>query len=231
MRRLFTLGVLFCALPGAARAEPYWVAWEGNDYPETDGWERFHYGDDGLPAARTLSEGAMTLNGLASIEIIDSYQISRLLNPGLGEQFVMQWRVRVEEIIGNPAFLYDPGLNIFSDDDWALTFHLGTDRIRSVHENVLIPFEAGAFHAFEVRSFDMRDYVLSIDGTVAHSGTWWEPTFRQSSISWGDFLFGAASQSSWDYFRFGVVPEPAASVLLGSACLLMTLTFRKRRHS
>ena len=40
-----------------------------------------------------------------------------------------------------------------------------------------------------------------------------------SGVTWGAATEGASSVSTWDYVRFGVVPEPAAGLLLGLAGL------------
>lgn len=229
-RWLIVMGIVGGAFAGEVAATPYWVAWEGNDYPENEGWSRGHHDPD-QQADRSLADGVMTLDGLASIEITDFYDMSRPLNPEPGEEFVMQWRLRVNELIANPLSPYDPGLNVFSDDDWALTFWIGFDRIRSLHEDVVIPFTPGVFHAFEVRSADMRTYELRIDGAVVYAGSWWEPTFRRSSVSWGDFIFGGASNSDWDYFRFGVVPEPTSCISLLALLCAVQVSNRTRRLS
>ena len=35
------LAVLLGVAAGAAWAEPYWIAYEGNDFPENEGWVRY----------------------------------------------------------------------------------------------------------------------------------------------------------------------------------------------
>jgi hypothetical protein len=46
--------------------------------------------------------------------------------PGPGEQFVMQWRVQVDEVIGHPLALYDPGVALVASG-WSVSILLGTD--------------------------------------------------------------------------------------------------------
>jgi len=149
--------LLVYALGGPARAAPFWVAYEGNDFPENEGWTRVIEGDG--PANRTLKDGVLTIDSLRNTQIADGYRMERLLNPDAGEEFVMQWRLRVNEVIGNPLALRDPGVGVFSDDTWGLTFHFGIDSVRSVLEDVVIPFDPGVFHQFEVRSSDMRLHI------------------------------------------------------------------------
>ena len=222
MRLLFICIAALGVLVVPAGAEPYWYAWEGDDYPENEGWERIVNGPQ--PAERTLADGIMTMDGLADRQIDDYYRMERLLDPGPGEEFVMQWRLRADEVTGSPLTRYDPGIGVFSDDDWELLLVFGVDFIRSFHEDVNIPFEAGSFHSFEVRSSDMHTYALWIDGAIVYTGSFWEPSFRQSRIEWGDYSRGAASLADWDYFRFGVVPEPGTCTsLLALACAAHTL--------
>ena len=220
--RLVVLSVLLGAVSAPATATPYWVAWEGNDFPENEGWERIVNGPQ--PAVRTLADGIMTMDGLADRQIDDYYRMQRLLDPEPDEQFVMQWRLRVQEVVGNPLTLYDPGVAVFSDDDWTVSLLFGTDFIRSFHEHVIIPMQPDVFHEFEFRSSDMRSYELYVDETLVHNGSFWEPTFESSKVAWGDVARGSASLSDWDYFRVGVVPEPEAIWLvlvgLGAAVAL-----------
>lgn len=225
MIRIAMLVGLVCGLVPHAAAAPYWVAWEGNDYPENEGWQRIVNGPQ--PDERTLADGIMTMDGLADRQIDDYYRLQRPLNPGPGERFVMQWRVRVHEVVGSPLALYDAGFGLFSDDDWALLLVFGVDFIRSFHEEIEIPFVPGEFHAFELTSDDMHSYDLSIDGSLAYSGSLWEPSTRRSRIEWGDISRGSASLVDWDYFRFGVVPEPGTSGLV--ACLICALVGMRRR--
>jgi len=206
---LILMGILGGASAGVARGEPYWVAWEGDDFPENEGWERRMNGEG--PALRTLADGVMNIDGLWSTQVDDFYRLNRPLDPEAGEMFVMQWRLRVNEVIGNPLALYDPGVGLFSDQDNELTLVFGVDFVRSYHEEgVVIPLGPGVFHEYEVRSSDMVNYELLIDGYPIHAGEFWTPNFRRSGVDWGDYARGAGSSADWDYFRFGVVPEPAS---------------------
>ena len=59
----------------------------------------------------------------------------------------------------------------------------------------------------------MRAYDLYIDGNLAISGSFWF-SLTPSRVFWGDSIQGGASLTHWDYFRFGVVPEPGPGLLL-----------------
>ena len=202
-----TLGMMV----GTAGAETFWVTWEGNDYPENEGWERIVNGPQ--PAERTLADGIMTMDGLADRQIDDYYRMERSIDPGPGEEFVMQWRIRVDEIVGHPLALYDPGVAVWSDDDWEVSLLFGTDFVYSFHENIRIGVAPDVYHTWEFRSSDMRSYDLAVDGDLIHTGVFWEPTFERSKVAWGDEARGSASLVDWDYFRFGVVPEPGTMIL------------------
>ena len=221
MSRTLTIACLFAATAPAAFAAPYWVAWEGDDFPENEGWQRVV---DGIgPAERTLADGIMTIDGLADTQIDDYYRIERPLDPEPDEQFIMQWRLRVHDVVGSPLALYDPGVAIFSDDDWTVSLLFGTDFIRSFHEHMVIPIEPDVFHEFEFRSLGMRSYELYVDGTLVHDGFFWEPTFESSKVAWGDLARGSASLTDWDYFRVGVVPESGTLSLVAIVICSWTL--------
>jgi len=137
------------------------------------------------------------------------------LDPDLGELFVMQWRLRIDEIHGP-----DIGVAIFSDDRWAvgLSFEEGTVT-SSFESGVSAVFEPWVFHEFEFRSNDMQAYQLYIDGDLAMEGSFWL-SLTDSEVNWGDGVQGASSLSRWDYFRFGVMPEPSSALLLGLGLLI-----------
>jgi hypothetical protein len=206
----------------AARADQFWVAWEGNDFPENEGWERRLNGVG--PAQRTIADGIMTMDGLADRQIDDYYRMVRPLNPGPGEEFVAQWRLRVDEVDGSPLALYDPGVSINADDGWAVSFLFGTDFILSFYEDLEFPMAADEFHVFEFHSSDMRTYNLFVDDHLLYSGLFWSG-LRESTIDWGDRARGSASLSDWDYLRYGAVPEPSTAFLFAAF-----LVSANRRH-
>ena len=75
-RLLFTV---WAALLGTqvAGATPFWIAYEGDDYPENQGWERV-YGDEHGPnsggAIRSLADGIFTEDSLHDDQIFDFYE-------------------------------------------------------------------------------------------------------------------------------------------------------------
>jgi hypothetical protein len=224
MRRVLLLASGLAALGSlstAALAEPYWVAYEGNDYPENEGWWRLWY--DGK-AIRSLEDGVLVQDTLFDPHIADFYVMHRWgsLDPEPGETFVVQWRVQIDERSGE-----DVTIGLFSDEQWGVGFIYSNNMVYSAFEDGKIAvFEPGAYHDFEFRSSNMRDYQLTIDGQIAFEGAFWL-SLIDSEVSWGDGSTGAASLSRWDYFRFGVIPEPTTGL---SMFLTLFIGFQTRRQ-
>jgi hypothetical protein len=205
----------------AASADEYWVAYEGNDFPENEGWTRT-YGAGG--ADRWIEDGALVLDGRADSGIYDSYSMLRSLDPGTDEMFIMRWRLRVDQV---PAGHSDPFVGVFSDESWAIGFRFSESRVYNVFDlSINASFEPGVYHRFEMRSWDMRSYTLAIDGNLTLTGPFVD-VYTSSKIAWGDGVQGAASLSHWDCFVYGVVPEPATAI---GFALVVTLRLIKNRH-
>ncbi len=118
----------------------------------------------------------------------------------------MQWRLRVEEI---SLFPNDPSVAVVSEGARMIGLAFERARVRT-SELLYFGFEPDVFHNFEIRSHDMYSYKLRIDGVLVHNGAFVQavgPAF----VAWGDGGYLAGSRSTWDYFRFGVIPEPATA--------------------
>lgn len=228
MRMLLFVLAALGVLAGTAGAEPYWIAYEGNDFPENEGWERTFCDPNGVVgqggAIRTIEDGALVLDSLQSVMIVDFYNWSRPIDPGPGELFILRWRLKVDEVSARE----DPSVVVFSDDFQAVGFEFSESYLISVFEpGVSVSFEPGVFHSFEFRSWDMTDYELWIDGLLAETGTFYD-VFESSRISWGDGVQGTASVARWDYVGFGVVPEPAPWIPVFT---LVSVVARRAAHS
>ncbi len=229
--RLLLLLVAICIVAPAV-AEPYWIAWEGDDFPENQGWER-HWGNwdgpyEGDGAIRTLNDGVMTYDSRQDDGIFDGSIMSRPgeLDPEPGEMFVMEWRLNVRELVGS----YDSSVALASDQSRILGFECAYDEIRSGYdESMTVPITPEVFHVYRVETSDMEDYAFYVDGTLVHEGTLIQSGGLQSRIAWGDGVQGAASLHDWDYFRFGVVPEPSQLLALLILCALGARTYRSGR--
>jgi hypothetical protein len=216
MRLLMFLTALSCAGLSVATAEPYWVAYEGDDFPENVGWER-HWGvhvppgDPNSVPERSIEDGVFVLDTTCDIWLYDFYRISGLTNPGPGELFMAEWRVEVE----TQLTWWDASVGIARDDPPGdLQFRFGPETLFVEEGDVTYEIGAGA-HLYRFESWDMDLYRLYVDGALTHEGAFQTPSGGGAFFGFGNPMAGASSRSVWDYVRFGVVPEPSAFLLLG----------------
>jgi len=221
------LNIMLAMLLGAvtARASPWWVSWNGDAYPETEGWTRW---SSDPPAERWLEDGKLFIDSRAVPGAYEEYGQERPAQMTLapGETFLMSFRVKVDDVIGTGHT--DPGVWVWSDDQWAVGFDLGVDIIWSDYEPTKwASFTPGVFHDFLAASPDMRSYTLSIDGIPALEGSFCESLFYGPGAGWGDVMSGR-SLSEWASVECGVVPEPSGILcMLGALCSC----FRLRRST
>jgi hypothetical protein len=197
-------------------ARAYYIGWEGDCLPEDAGWER-NWGDwsgqyHGTGAVRTLADGVMTMDSLYDPGVFDIAVLHHSFNPAPGELFVMEWGLAVDQVVG----IWDPGVALFSDDGWGVAFEYNQSSVVSVFDEGLhVPIAPGEFHDYRVTSWDMRNYRLLIDGTLAHEG----PLLYcadSSNMAWGDGTQGAASLHRWDYMRIYTILEPTSLAMCGA---------------
>jgi hypothetical protein len=224
MLRTLTVVVTALLVVGAARASPYWIDYEpaSGQFPEQQGWQRItsHGGDQ-----RSFDDGWLVMDGMTSPNITDYYEryISGAMDPAPGEEFVVQWRIRIDEL----QWYHDPGVTVYSGGKWAVGFVMSLGAIESLYEpGVSASFEPGVDHLFELRSADMRNYALSIDGAPTIQGSFWL-SLTDSRVHWGDLVNGGASMASWAFFQFGVVPECDSFLLASAAGALLALLQRR----
>jgi len=102
------------------RATParYLIAWEGDDWPENQGWTR-SWGNwqgqyQGFGAYRTLENGILTYDSLYDPGVCDFYYMENFgpTAPGANEKFVFEWRLKVDVVSGAG----DPGVGLKSHD-------------------------------------------------------------------------------------------------------------------
>lgn len=215
----FIVVVIFGVALGGA--DTYWVTYEGNDFPENEGWTR-SYGAGG--ADRWIDDGVLVLDGRADIGIYDSYSMLRPVDPEPGELFIVRWRLKIQDLSG----WADPAVGVFSDESWSVAFTFSESQVINLDDpDMSATFEPGVFHCFELRSWDMRSFELRIDNTVALAGDFVH-VITASKVTWGDGAVGSASLSQWDYYSFGVVPEANSAV--GFAMLSSIAFFIGIRH-
>ncbi len=182
-------------------------------YPEVCGWTRSTHGGG---AVRSIADGILTLDSTGSSMICDFYRVDRPITPGPGETFVAEWRVRVAQHSG-----YWEGLaSARADDGGEVAFGYDTDRVFGYWEGWYVPVAPSVFHTYRLESASMYDYSLWINGTYAHGGVFVRPGAPNPTVWFGDGTYGAGTLSltQWDYFRFGIAPEPGGIALALAAC-------------
>jgi hypothetical protein len=219
---MFRLAQVLLSVPllaATAGATPYWISWEGEGatagLPEQSGWTRnwgnwqgAHQGG----ASRTLENGILTYDSLYDAGVYDFSKIVRpgQIDPDPGELLVMEWRLKVDAVTG---WTYDPEVGLVSDRTAGVAFAFGVNVVScGLDFDIDIPIAPGVFHSYRVLSWDMTTYRLFIDDQLAYVGPF-EPHVSPSYVGWGDSVQGAASLHEWDYFRFGVIPEPGTLVM------------------
>jgi hypothetical protein len=90
---------------------------------------------------------------------------------------------------------------------------IGVDEFHNLLEQIDVSFQPGVFHDWEFRSSDMRTFTIHLDGVAVSAGAF-VGTGLEGHVQWGDYVAGPTSHCDWDYFRFGVVPEPATGLYL-----------------
>ncbi len=211
LQRLLSI-VAGLTIVGPALGTPHWIAYEGDDFPENEGGRRGGGGETGPHhggAERSLENGILTLDGLRNDQIWDFCEMQRSIDPGLGESFRAEWRVLVD-----PRSDYrDVNIVIARDTPPGHVYlELGPASLWLPGDDVEIELEPSAYHEFVFSSEDMGRYHLVIDGAVEYVSSFDSYSILNSFVNFGDGVQGQRSNSQWDYFRFGVVPEPAAFV-------------------
>ncbi len=209
LRILCLLSLVLSLGVSVASSDQFWVAWEGDTFPEDSGWTRYtRAGGD----QRTLADGTMTLDGMGNPETVDEALYYTQVLPGLGEWFQADWRLRVDQVSG----ISDPLLAVGAGDRGIVILEFAESRLSSLLEGTSADFDPGEFHAYSLVSPDLASYALYIDGGLALSGVFIAPA-PLTGICWGDGSSSASSVSTWDYVRFGIVPEPSAAFALALA--------------
>jgi len=219
-----------CALPASATAEPYWIAYEGNDFPENEGWTRV-YGDGHWPPQdepdRWIENGELVIDTLRDDQLWEYYE-RLLLDPADGEVFVAEWRFRSELLYGtrdNGVVIARQGVPGFAG------FQVTANGVLVRVDDVTLPVDPSVYHEYQFQSADMVAYDLFIDGEHAYAGMFETDTFLQGFIAFGAGTQGASSVSHWDHFRFGVVPEPATGILILATGVNVIKRIRRREIS
>ncbi|MBL8877567.1 MAG: hypothetical protein JNG88_00480 [Phycisphaerales bacterium] len=229
-RRAVTAWCALALASNAALADPVSIVYEGDDYPENVGWQRFtQYGG----AERALRDGVLTLDSMSSRDIADYYQQPWLRDPESGELFVAEFRVRVQ----TEDLFPDNGIIIARGEHFGyVELLVGYDQLIVLPHFAILPLAPATWHGFTLRSSDMVDFDLFVDGALAHSGTFETETLNRGFCGFGDGVVNASSYTEWDYARFRIIPEPASFAGFAITGLLFMLTntralLERRRHT
>ena len=120
---LMFLIVLACAslFATTARAESYWIAYEGNDFPENEGWTRI---TNGPLAERWIEDGTLVVDTTEDRHTCDWYNLyPSITAPAVDEEFILQWRLKIEEFTGGGP---GPTVGVYSDERWGVSFITGS---------------------------------------------------------------------------------------------------------
>lgn len=220
---MFTL-VIACGLASEARADQYWIAYEANDFPENEDWQRHTYGGG---AERWLEDGVLVVDTTADLDISEAYIHSDVRRPGPGDVFLAEWRLLVDESVGFHATDVIMSRPAPPGD---LTITHSTDEVRILSDGTTFDIAPGVFHSYRIESEDMDLYRLSVDGVSVYEGYFQTPSILDPFFAFGEAWHRSASLSRWDYVRFGIVPEPTSWMLAVSMTSLAWAVHARRRE-
>lgn len=213
--------LIVATLGGPALAAPFTAAYEGNDFPENEGWRRRTTGGG---AERSIEDGQLVLDGRADVEIADYYTRGDYsINLEQGESFFAEWRLTLQDQVGQAG---DPTIVITTDAGGWLGINIAPGDILFTFTEEQISFDFNRTTTFRVESSNLENYDLFADGVLIHSSVFRQLILSGPRVLWGDGVVGASSLSRWDYFRFGVVPEPSCGLCWFAALIGL---WRKRR--
>jgi hypothetical protein len=206
-----------------ALGDQFRIAWEGDDWPENQGWTRYTRAGG---AVRTLENSELTIDSMADWQIVEESLIERPMELAPGEYFRAEWGLRVDDVLWRD----DPSLAVAAGPLGAVILSFTESRICSQLESRWIAdFSPGVFHDYALMSSDFENYALFIDEQPVYLGRFMAP-WPRSGLYWGDMVEGDCSISTWTYMRFGIVPEPGTAALSGLAGLGAVLLLRPNRR-
>jgi hypothetical protein len=205
--------------------------YDGNDYPENEGWMRYTYDPNG-ELRRGVRDGVLTLDSLASGQIYDYYVVTdAALTPSPGQTLLASWRMRVTDGASGGHWS-DTMVVIENETNEYACFYIGVDFLSELGDlhtpPHLLPIEPQVWHTYDFVSSDLESYRLYVDGEFVfeswlHGNSWTDGPL----VAWGDGGQGAvSSRSEWDYLQVQVVPE--TSTLTSIVLLLAAAGLRRR---
>jgi len=227
--RMLLFGVCLLGLvAGSARAEPFYLRYDADVFPEEAGWER-HSTDPHGEVIRTIEDGVLTIDSSASLLTTDWYlrEIPEL-ELSAGEELRLEWRMRTL-MTQTSGFKSDVSMGLTNGYSRYAKFYLAPDFV-SVHEDdadetilihELAPME---WNTYVLHTGDMQQYQLQVNGDLAICGTFCHQTPAGPHLmAFGDTMYGRSSIAEWDYVKVEVVPEPQALALVLAVGMLTIL--------
>ena len=223
----FVTSMVLSAFAGLGRGSVQ--AYEGDAFPETQGWARVGT----LDAQRSLEDGWF-VHFVGDAGQLDAYQQS--LSGFAGEQaFFIEWRMETNA----PSSLLDssatPVVLSASGGGPSLYHFTITDQRAQLLRDTNIPLVfanivAGIPHSYRLELFGDQLYSWYVDGVLIDAGIP-ESAYPagDSRLIWGTRHF-VDTTTRWDYIRFGTIPEPATALLLLFGGVLLFLR-RDGSHS
>ncbi len=230
--RMLMFGVCLLGLvAGSARAEPFYLRYDADVFPEEAGWER-HSTDPGGVVVRTVKDGVLTIDSTASYYATDWYRRETpALTLDAGELFQLEWRMRTlmtdtwhsqcdtNVAISNAKRAY---VQVYVARDFVAAYDdVGTEPAH------VYAIEGGEWNTFALESVNMQEYSLYVNGAFAFSGVFNGSLIAGPNLlSFGESVIGMRSLSEWDYVAVTVVPEPEMVMAVVSLLCVLSRTMR-----
>jgi len=208
------------------------VAFEGDSFPEDEGWIR---SDRLYLADRYLADGWLVQTPLAlegnNWGQDDFYAYSLAPFDG-ADAFFLEWRM---DTTGLREEMFDvaPASIVLGGYRGVLYhFTIARDQVLfrqfSLDHNVRYDIAPDVPHDYRLELYGEERYELYIDGDLIDAGVP-EGAFptEDSVLKFGARATYVDSTTRWDYIRFGTIPEPATGILL--LCASAVLLRRRRR--
>ncbi len=213
------LSALFLDFYGADPIVAQVVTFEGNSFPETEGWQRLPESD---PHGERALEGGWLVQSVGLPEGWpgptgdgDIYRMELTQFTGV-ESFFVEWRA----ITDNPSWLIEswqtPAAVAAGGNAASLYHTVMTDSaaafLRDISiPRVIVPVTVESAHVYRVEVFSGAYYFWYIDGLVVNNGTPEGPyPDANASLVWGARREYVDATTAWDYVRYGVIPQDAS---------------------
>jgi len=211
MRTVLALTAML-VFAGVATAESYEFSYypfggvrgegdQGGQLPEDQGWDPYSVGN--VAAWADPSEQALHLlaTELDTFKFYDN-ELMGAINPDPGDFLYVEWSMEVISEYYHSDTWVTVGLDEFGGD---ASIQVSTDRVEDMEGDEEYMIEPGQPHTFLVRSVNLIDYDLYVDGQYAFSDVFKTPSAFDSLVSWGDNA-SLYSESLWGFMRYGGAP-------------------------